>query len=254
MTIKWKLLWLLTPILSFWITVDSGAQQTSDLPRSQPSEANKADGSNSSQTPVLGIDISHFQGDVNWQKVQNANIAFVYDKATQGIHFTDPDYVENKKGAHAFSLLHGSYHFYTSDQGGKEQADHFIEVIDYGPGDMPPMLDLEQASIKGNVDIPVLQKEILIWLKEVENKLGVKPIIYTNHPFGNRYLNYTDFGEYELWIAEYGVKKPKIPNVWKDKGWLIWQRTDRGTIEGVVGEVDHDLFNPKRPFNTVVKK
>ena len=197
---------------------------------------------------ILGIDVSHFQGDVNWQDVRNANIRFVYDKASQGDRFTDPDYVQNKKGAHEAGLLHGSYHFFTSDKGGKSQAEHFVSVAEYSPGDMPPVLDLEQAGIKGNPDIPALQKEIMIWLQEVENTLNVRPIIYTNNPFANRYLNHPDFSEYELWIAEYGVSKPKIPESWKDKGWLIWQRTDRGGIEGVVGQVDHDLFNPERPF------
>lgn len=254
MAFQWKLLGLLNLILFSWMTAELSAQQTSGELRSQKTETEDTNGDNPQPSPILGIDVSHFQGNVNWQKVKDANIRFVYDKATQGNHFTDPNYAENKKGAHAFGLLHGSYHFYTSDKGGKEQADLFIGVIDFGPGDMPPMLDLEQASIKGNVDIPALQKEILIWLIEVENKLDVKPIIYTNHPFGNRYLNHADFKEYELWIAEYGVEKPKIPSVWQDKGWLIWQRSERGTIEGVIGEVDHDLFNPDRPFNSVVKK
>lgn len=249
MNLRWKLSGFLVSIILFWITGNFSAQQPNSEIDEQRAESNGIVGSDSLQTPILGIDVSHFQGNVNWHKVRDANIRFVYDKATQGIHFTDPDYVQNKTGAHSVGLLHGSYHFYTTDTGGKAQADHFIGVVDYGVGDIPPMLDLEQAGIKGDVDIPTLQKEILIWLNAVENELKVKPIIYTNNPFGNRYLNHPDFKEYELWIAEYGVKTPKIPTVWQDKGWLIWQRTDRAEVEGVIGKVDHDLFNPDRPFN-----
>ncbi|MGB0177891.1 MAG: GH25 family lysozyme, partial [Owenweeksia sp.] len=83
----------------------------------------------------------------------------------------------------------------------------------------------------------------------VESKLNVKPIVYTNHPFGNQYLDHPDFANYDLWIAEYEVAEPKIPNAWKDKGWLIWQRSERGEVEGAVGNVDHDLYNPKADFN-----
>ncbi len=238
-------------ILSGWLTSEVTAQQGTATSNSSAKEG--SDKVLTQQEQILGIDVSHFQGKVNWQKVRDADILFVYDKASQGDHFVDPDYAENKTGAHSVGLLHGSYHFYTSDKGGKDQADLFIKIIDYGPGDMPPMLDLEQAGIKGDVDITSLQQEILIWLREVESRLKVKPIIYTNPTFGNRYLNHPDFGDYGLWIAEYGVKDPRIPTVWEDKGWLIWQRSDRGKVEGVVGEVDHDLFNPDKSFNTVLK-
>lgn len=150
-------------------------------------------------------------------------------------------------------MAHGSYHFYTSDADPKEQATLFISVIDYGSGDMPPVLDLEQGGVKGTVETEKFQQDIFTFLKMVEDKLGVKPIIYTNHPFGNQYLNDPKFADYELWIAEYGVDTPKIPRAWDEKGWLIWQRSERGKIQGAVGDIDHDLFNPKKPFEIVKK-
>jgi len=202
-------------------------------------------------TPILGIDVSHFQGDIDWKKIKDAQIGFVYDKATQGTKFKDPDYIQNKEGAISVGLTHGSYHFYTLNDDGKSQADHFLSVIDFDPGDMPPVLDLEQGGIKGNVDVNKFQQEVLTWLREVENQLGVKPIIYTNHPFGDQYLDHPEFSNYELWIAHYGVDKPQVPKVWKEKGWLIWQRSDKGKVEGVIGEVDHDLYNPDKPFDLV---
>lgn len=202
---------------------------------------------------ILGIDVSHFQGDVNWQEVKEAKITFVYDKASEGKSFKDPDYPENKIGAHQNELAHGSYHFFTSDADAVEQAKFFISIIDYGPGDMPPVLDLEQGGIKGDINPATFQSEVLKWLSHVNATLGVKPIIYTNHVFGDRYLTREDFSEYNLWIAEYGVQNPTIPKTWADKGWLIWQRSERGTIEGAIGQVDHDLYNPAKPFEVVLK-
>lgn len=202
---------------------------------------------------VLGIDVSHFQGKINWEDIKADNVTFAYDKATQGSGFKDPYYSKNKIGAHEVGLAHGSYHFYTSDADPKEQATLFISVIDYGSGDMPPVLDLEQGGVKGTVETEKFQQDIFTFLKMVEDKLGVKPIIYTNHPFGNQYLNDPKFADYELWIAEYGVDTPKIPRAWDEKGWLIWQRSERGKIQGAVGDIDHDLFNPKKPFEIVKK-
>src|SRR5690606_12393727 len=74
----------------------------------------------SNQTSVLGIDVSHFQGKIDRKKIKEVGIRFVYDKATQGSHYKYPGYSENRQGAHTSGLLHGSYHFYTSDQRGKE--------------------------------------------------------------------------------------------------------------------------------------
>jgi lysozyme len=217
--------------------------------KTEPESLKKSIPENPIDTLILGIDVSHFQGEIDWNKIKEAKIQFAYDKATQGNHYKDPEYDKNKSGARSAGLIHGSYHFFTSNQPGIDQAKHFCTVVDYGKGDMPPVLDLEQGSILGDVVVESFQKEVLDWLNEVERTLGVKPIIYTNHPFGDKYLDHPDFSDYELWIAEYGVSTPKIPKRWTDKGWLIWQRSERGAIEGAIGDVDHDLFNPSRSFN-----
>jgi len=111
---------------------------------------------------------------------------------------------------------------------------------------LPPVLDVEQGGISENISKEDLQADILLFLKAIEKAIDVKPIISTNHPFGDKYLTDLKFSDYDLWIAEYGVPEPKIPKVWKKKGWLIWQRTDRGAIEGVVGNVDHDILHQSK--------
>ncbi|GMQ29585.1 glycoside hydrolase family 25 protein [Algoriphagus confluentis] len=220
-------------------------------PEQKEAEESPISEKSSSDSLILGIDVSHFQGDIDWEKIKEANIRFAYDKATQGVHYLDPDYNQNKVGAHQAGLLHGSYHFFVSNASGVEQAEHFCQAIEYSEKDMPPVLDLEQGSLVGNepIDKVQFQKEVLDWLKTVETKLGITPIIYTNHPFGDTYLDDPAFESYPLWIAEYGVSSPKIPKAWATEGWLIWQRSERGSIEGAIGNVDHDLFNPQKPFH-----
>ena len=235
----------------FYASCKNEAKSTNP-PTSENQETIKKDTVKTS-SQILGIDVSHFQGDVNWEEVKAAKITFVYDKASEGNTFKDPDYDRNKEGAHQSDLAHGSYHFYTSDDDPIDQAEFFIGIIDYGVGDMPPVLDLEDGGIKGNVDQEKFQSDILKWLKYVESKLGVKPLIYTNHTFGDTYLTSKEFSEYQLWIAEYGVTTPIIPKIWSENGWLIWQRSERGTVEGAIGKVDHDLYNPRKPFEVIKK-
>ncbi|MDG1804944.1 glycoside hydrolase family 25 protein [Flavicella sp.] len=202
----------------------------------------------------LGIDVSHFQQEINWEEIKEANISFAYSKATQGKDYVDPRFHENWKNMGNVSLSKGAYHFYQSNDSGKEQAIHFCKTVgNVGKGDIPPVLDLEGGGIIGTVHKKELQKEIHIWLRYVHQKMGVKPIIYTNNVFANDYLLGSDFSEYHLWIAEYGVEEPKIPLAWKNKKWLIWQRTPRGKIEGVLGNVDHDIAT-EHFENLIVKK
>ncbi len=196
-----------------------------------------------SNSSVKGIDVSHFQNDVNWDEVKKAGIQYAYAKATQGEEDVDIKYKRNREGARGAGLYHGAYHFYMAGFDPGKQADIFINTVrTMDEFSMPPVLDLEQGGVNGKTDIKTYQQDVLTWLKKVEAALGIRPVIYTNHPFGNQYLNHPDFSGYDLWIAEYGVAEPKIPEAWKNKGWVMWQRAERGAIEGAIGNVDHDLL------------
>jgi lysozyme len=203
-----------------------------------------ADSSPVKKGPVLGIDVSHFQSNVNWVEVKQAGISYVYSKATQGTRDTDPKFKRNHVETKNAGLLHGAYHFYVAGEDPVKQAELFLKAImPITEHSIPPVLDLEQGGMKPGIVKGAFHKDVLTWLKKVEAVSGIRPIIYTNHPFGNEYLDHPDFGSYHLWIAEYGVAMPKIPTAWKTKGWLMWQRSERGKIEGAIGNVDHDLLN-----------
>ena len=115
------------------------------------------------------------------------------------------------------------------------QAENFIDKVDLKPGDLPPVLDIEQLNGSTSANV---KKEAKEWLDVVENYYHVKPIIYTNVDFYNRHLG-TDFDAYPLWIAHYyQLEQPKI-----GRGWIFWQHSDEGRVNGILSKVDFNVFN-----------
>ncbi|WP_288340811.1 GH25 family lysozyme [uncultured Roseivirga sp.] len=192
---------------------------------------------------LRGIDVSHFNGDVNWPEVKASGISFSYAKATEGPGFNDPRFKENWANMKAAGVTRGAYHFYDPAAKPQLQADFFIKAVgSLEAGDMPPMLDLEGANI-GGLSESQYQQNIMTWLAIVQEHFEVQPIIYTDAPFANAHLNNPEFAKYKLWIAEYtDADEPHLPNTWKSQGWYIWQHTARGDIKGIEGYVDEDLI------------
>ncbi|MBQ4821556.1 GH25 family lysozyme [Aquimarina sp. MMG016] len=205
---------------------------------------------------ILGMDISHFQSEINWDEIKADGVNFVYIKASQSTHFKDPKFKINRASAKNECIYRGPYHFYETGKDPVKQAQNFLEAVgQLESGDLPPVLDLEEGGIKTAVSIETYHKNTLLWLKTVEEKLGVIPIIYADPSFGNKYLSNPAFAKYKLWVAEYTkAKSPKIPETWKNEGWTIWQRTDREKLEGI-GKVDYDLFqSDAKAFRKLIKK
>lgn len=186
-----------------------------------------------------GIDVSHFQGSVDWEKVKSTGVAFAYAKATDGNTFVDPQFSKNWQAMGAAGLLRGAYHFYETNDDPVTQAQHFINILgNLSATDLPPVVDIEVfKGVYGNTSVAA---NLQTWLDSVEKALSRKPMIYTNTAFLNQYIN-TDFSKYPLWIAEYGVSQPKIPNGWK--AWNFWQSSQTGSVAGIGGNVDTDIFS-----------
>lgn len=205
---------------------------------------------------ILGMDISHFQGDIKWDDIKKDGVNFVYIKASEGDDFKDPKFKTNRAAAKSKCIYRGAYHFYETGYDPTKQAQNFIAAVGkLEPGDLPPVLDLEELGIKAPVTKKEYQKNTLLWLQTVEKEWGVTPIIYSNLYFGIKYLDHPDFAKYKLWIAEYTKKTPKVPKTWKSEGWTIWQRTDLKKLEGIKGNVDYDLFHGNaEEFRKLLKK
>ena len=186
-----------------------------------------------------GIDVSRYQHLINWKdvkemQVKNIKIGFAFIKATEGTDKVDDQFSRNWLGAEEAGITKGAYHFFIAGKNGKPQATNFIEIAKLKSGDLPPVLDVEQAN---NIDREKLNQELIEWLQTVENFYQVKPIIYTNIDFYKKYLR-RDFDDYPIWIAHY--LQPDKPRI--DHPWLFWQHSERGRVNGIKTLVDFNVF------------
>ena len=192
-----------------------------------------------------GIDISHFQGLVDWNQLQDQSIQFVIIKASQGNHYIDKHYQSNWKKSQSTTLWRGAYHYLDPEYSGISQALHFIKTTQGNFGEFAPVVDLEAFEDKKVEDVIGVLAE---YLAIIEQKTGCLAIIYTSPNFW-RQLDDHDYGRHALWLADY-AEKPQIPNGWKT--WSMWQYTNKGKIQGINGLIDksklHYSGTPKKPI------
>ena len=188
---------------------------------------------------VRGLDISHYQGDIDWDKLRNAQIqgvpvSFIFVKATEGTDIWDENFNQNFHNARKNDFVRGAYHYFSPSTSGKAQAKYFCKMVQLEEKDLPPVLDVEEM---GNCTTAQLQREVLSWMKIVEKHYGITPILYTGYKFRTSYLNTPEFDKYPYWIAHYYVDSLEY------KGeWAFWQHTDAGKVDGIKGNVDINVF------------
>lgn len=190
---------------------------------------------------IHGIDISHYQGDIDWDDLSNAMIEgcplrFVMIKSTEGSTRLDSKFKENFRQAREYGYIRGAYHFWSNKSSARDQAYHFLNKVRLEDGDLPPVLDVEHKPKDRSVED--FQRDVLTWLHIVEDKYHVKPIIYTYYKFKDKYLSAPVFNDYPYWIAHYYVDKVEYKGEWK-----FWQHTDVGKLPGIKGYVDFNIYN-----------
>ena len=200
---------------------------------------------------IHGIDVSRYQKTINWSDVKEMNIknikiGFAYIKATEGVDRIDPEFQRNWLHAGEQNIPKGAYHYFIAGKSGKAQADNFIEIVKLQKGDLPPVLDAEDARGEPANEI---HQQIEDWLKKIEEEYHVKPIIYSNINFYNIYLK-DKFTAYPFWIAHYQQPgKPRIEN------WTFWQHSERGHVNGIKPTVDFNVFSgDSTAFNDLLIK
>ena len=193
---------------------------------------------------MRGIDVSHYQGDVDWNRVRAAGIDFAYIKATEGGDFTDPGYHALVSGARAAGMRIGFYHYFTFCTDGAAQARQFLSVTSGPrPGDLPPVVDLEFG---GNCSrVPTtdeLDRQFAAFEEPVRKVYGRSPMLYLTADFAARYLD-TSLNP----AASLRGKERWVRNILTEpKGgcgrWSFWQYANRGWVDGIQKPVDLDAF------------
>jgi GH25 family lysozyme M1 (1,4-beta-N-acetylmuramidase) len=199
-----------------------------------------------------GVDVSNWQGTIDWARVASSGERFAFAKATEGLSYDDPYYPQNRSGARANGLKFGAYHF--ARPGGSSssaikadaiaEADHYLNYARLRRGFLLPVLDLEST---GGLSSSGLSYWVRTYLGRVKDRLGVKGMIYTSPSFWTSYMGNTTWfaanGYKVLWIAHWGVSSPSVPaSNWNGNGWTFWQWTDCGRVPGIAGCVDRDYY------------
>ncbi len=192
-----------------------------------------------------GIDVSHFQGVVDWRRVRKTGAVFAFAKATEGINTTDSAFANNWNGMADAGIIRGAYHFYSASRDAAQQAQHFIDVLGtIEADDLPPVLDLEDrlGIAKNGITKAQLINSVNTFLRIIEDAYGIPPIIYADPSFWKQYMT-PDYGDYPLWIANPHVARPIIPSDWDT--YTFWQYENRGRVDGIAPgtNVDLNYFN-----------
>ena len=192
---------------------------------------------------VWGIDISHYQEIVDWEKFKNQEPGFIFLKATEGSTIRDPKYTEYYKQFRELNIPVGSYHFFTYMTSGKDQAKNFLSIAQFKHGDLPLVLDAEFA--KKMPDKEQIQKHLLDFMNVIHEKAGHYPILYCSYKYYLLYLKGSLSPECKLWIVDYKSNP--------DCDWIFWQTTEKYRAAGIKGYVDFNLFyGTKKDLNSLL--
>ena len=188
---------------------------------------------------IYGIDVSEYQGFIDWKNIDKINegkkIDFVMIRASAGDNHRDRYFTTNWRESGKNNILRGAYHYFRPNENSTLQANNFIKNVKLSPGDLPPILDIERLSKIQSVKS--LKIGVKNWLKIVESHYGAEPILYTGAHYYKDHLA-DDFSKYRLWVANYN----KVNNPLKKYKWMMWQFSDNGTVNGIKGPVDLNLF------------
>lgn len=206
----------------------------------------------------LGIDVSDYQGTIDWSSVRTSGVAFAWAKATEGVTFNATTFANNEANARTAGVLIGAYHFARPDvnigtAGADQEAAHFWGVVSNyvkgGGAYLMPMLDIEQAP-----GTSYSQTSLSAWVNEwcqdivnaaAANGVSVHPVVYTYISYASTWLD-SGVTQWPLWMANYNGQNPQTggPNAtapWS--AWNVWQYSSTGTVPGISGNCDLDVFN-----------
>lgn len=188
---------------------------------------------------LFGIDVSKWQGTIDWAKVKNAGVKYAFIRVSDGVTTIDEKFPANWQGAAANGIPRGVYQFFRPNRDALEQAQIVLDHLEqYGMGELPPVIDVEAT---GDQTPAVVAQKVGQWIDAIEGALGVRPIIYSGSYFWDDNVGSTAFSDYHLWIPHYTTAAcPRLPAAWAD--WKFWQYSSSGSVNGIAGNVDVNRF------------
>ena len=204
-----------------------------------------------SNYPVRGIDISHHQGTIEWDNIKKQKVHFVYMKASEGGDYRDPEFGRNWKESASAGLARGAYHFFSFCKPGGKQARNFLAAVPVDQNALPPAIDLEfGGNCKNRPEKEVIVRELLRFMRKIEEARGIAPIIYATHDSYDEYLTGL-ISNKNIWIRDI-LKRPGLPD---GRRWTFWQYANNGRIDGITGRVDLNVFNGSpEDFRTLLER
>lgn len=195
--------------------------------------------------PVHGIDISKYQGNIDWPKLRAHDISFVYIKATEGGDHMDERFSDYWQAASRHDIPRGAYHFYYFCRSGASQARWFIRNVPKDATALPPVLDIEwnpdSPSCRKRPSPAVVRREIKAFVDVVERHFGKRPMIYTTPDFYRDNQLAGAFPRNEFWLRSVAGHPDKVyPDA---DNWRFWQYTGTGIVPGIRGKTDIDAFS-----------
>jgi len=233
----WRLLLLFTCLM----IVVAGRSMADTAPMSD-SDRHKGV-SRAHKMPVQGIDVSQWQGDIDWDKVRRAGVDFAFIKATEGGDHLDHRFLQNWEAAKRAGVPRGAYHFVYWCRPAHEQALWFMLNVPADPTALPPVLDVEwnahSSTCPSRIDPARAREMITVMLNAMEAHTGQKPILYTDRVFHAQVLE-GHFEDYYFWLRSVAAEPQEI---FHKRRWLFWQFTTTGRVPGIEGDVDRNVFN-----------
>ncbi|MEZ4368293.1 MAG: GH25 family lysozyme [Kofleriaceae bacterium] len=226
---------LATSLLAAGLGGCVGADESLDLATIEQRATVCADG-----PTLLGVDVSKYQTNVNWAAAKADGVSFGFARVSDGTANVDAYFEANWAGMRANGIIRGAYQYFRPSVSVAAQAQLMLDKIGtLEPDDLSPVIDVETASglSPGEVATKVGQ-----WIEIVEAATGRRPIVYTGRYFWRDQVGGANFLPSPLWIAHYtSAECPTIPDPWSD--WAFWQYTDSGSVDGIAGGVDVNVFN-----------
>ncbi|PLK71675.1 glycosyl hydrolase [Rhizobium sp. TH135] len=190
---------------------------------------------------VHGVDVSRWQGNIDWATLRSQGANFAYIKATDGGDHLDPMFHTNWKRAKEAGVKRGAYHFFYWCRVASEQADWFIRNVPRDPDALPPVIDVEyngESSCRFRLSPEKAREKMQVFMDRLERHYGKRPVIYTAPDFYKDNLR-GQFLDYPFWLRSVAAHPSKI---YPDRKWVFWQYSGSGLSQGVNGKIDLNVF------------